>query len=169
MKFAARFLAAMAAVRGQLSIVVVGAIVASVALAACGGTDDPAGNAAEETAIRDGANGFQSLAPAELAEMLSAKDFPLINVHIPYEGEIDDTDLFIPYDEIERNLASLPDDKQANIVLYCRSGSMSAIAAETLVRLGFTNVSHLDGGMIAWEAAGYPLLQREGSIDNSVP
>ena len=34
---------------------------------------------------------------------------------------------------------------------------MSGIAADTLVRLGYTNVSHLEGGMVAWKKAGYPL------------
>jgi rhodanese-related sulfurtransferase len=34
---------------------------------------------------------------------------------------------------------------------------MSSIAARALVKLGFTNVWNLDGGMIAWQEAGYPL------------
>jgi rhodanese-related sulfurtransferase len=35
---------------------------------------------------------------------------------------------------------------------------MSAIAAPTLVKLGYANVWNLDGGMVGWEQAGYPLL-----------
>jgi rhodanese-related sulfurtransferase len=96
-----------------------------------------------------------------LAAILQKKDFPLINVHIPYEGEIEPTDLFIPYDEIERHLDQLPTDKSDRIVLYCRSDRMSGIAARTLVKLGYTDVWNLDGGMTAWEAAGYPILEKE--------
>ena len=97
---------------------------------------------------------------AGLAAMLEKKDFPLINVHVPYEGEIEGTDLFIPYDEIESHLDRLPLDKNARIALYCRSGNMSASAARTLARLGYTDIWNLDGGMIAWKAAGYALVDK---------
>ncbi len=94
-----------------------------------------------------------------LKSMLDNKDFLLVNVHIPYEGEIAGTDLFIPYDEIGKNLSKLPADKNARIVIYCRSGNMSSIAAKTLARLGYTNIMDVEGGMIAWEKQGYPLVQ----------
>jgi len=38
---------------------------------------------------------------------------------------------------------------------------MSVIAAKALVELGYTNVWNLDGGMIAWYEAGYPLLRTQ--------
>jgi rhodanese-related sulfurtransferase len=103
---------------------------------------------------------YTDVSAVGLAAMLEDKEFPLINVHIPYQGEIEGTDSFIPFDEIGQNLDSLPSDKEARIVLYCRSGSMSATAARELVGLGYTDVWNLDGGMIAWKQAGYPLLDK---------
>jgi len=100
---------------------------------------------------------YFNITPAELKTMLGKKDFIFINVHIPFAGNIAGTDLSIPYDQIEQNLAKLPADKNAKIVLYCRSGRMSAIAAETLVKQGYTNLWNLDGGMAAWEQAGYEI------------
>jgi rhodanese-related sulfurtransferase len=78
-------------------------------------------------------------------------------VHIPYEGEIDRTDAQIPYDQTAQQLSQYPADKTGKIVLYCRSGRMSAIAAKELVKAGYTNVWNLDGGMAAWETQGLPL------------
>lgn len=104
-----------------------------------------------------GSGSYKSVSSEELNSMLKNKDFVFVNVHIPFEGNIPDTDLSIPYNEIEQNLSQLPADKDAKIVLYCRSGRMSQIAAETLVSLGYTNVWDLEGGMVDWEIAGYTL------------
>jgi len=103
---------------------------------------------------------FGTLTSSQLAAMLEKKDFFFVNVHTPYEGEIKDTDAFIVFDKIADNLDKLPKDKAAKIVLYCRSGRMSEIAAEELVRLGFSQVSHLSGGMIAWKKSGYEIIEK---------
>ncbi len=124
-------------------------------LTACASqTGQTAGEAAKNAA------GYVDITVDELASMMENKDFVLVNVHIPYEGEIPNTDLFIPFNEIANNLDKLP-DKNARIVLYCRSGRMSTIAAEKLVSLGYTNVYELDGGFNAWQASGRELLFKQ--------
>ena len=62
---------------------------------------------------------------------------------------------------MEANARKLPVDKSARLVVYCLSGPMSDIAARTLVKLGYTDVWNVDGGMAAWTDAGYQ-LQRKG-------
>ena len=101
---------------------------------------------------------YTNISPDELKTMLDKKDFVFVNVHMPYAGEIANTDLFIPASEIEKNLDKLPKDKNAKLVLYCRTGMMSTPTTETLVKLGFTNVFKLVGGMNAWTAKQYELL-----------
>lgn len=103
---------------------------------------------------------YRNITASELYSMLSNKDFLLINTHIPYEGEIEGTDLFIPYNDFQGHLDKLPEDKHAKIVVYCMSDRMSNIAAKELVKLGYTNVLNLEGGMIVWKESGYPLVYR---------
>jgi rhodanese-related sulfurtransferase len=124
-------------------------------LAACQSTST---DVVGKTITVDGGS-YTRITPDELNSMLKNKDFVFINVHIPLEGDIADTDLSILYDQITDpiNLAQLPADKNAKIVLYCRSGRMSQIATEALVKLGYTNIWDLTGGMVDWEQAGYEL------------
>ncbi len=103
---------------------------------------------------------FTTLTSSQLAAMLEKKDFFFVNVHTPYEGEIKNTDAFIAFDKISDNLDRLPRDRTAKIVLYCRSGRMSEIAARELTQLGFSQVSHLSGGMIDWKKSGYEIIEK---------
>lgn len=134
-------------------------------LAACGGSTESAPPSEihleqQTQSVPVDGGSYTDVSVEGLAAMLENKDFPLINVHIPYEGEIEGTDVFVPFNEIESNLDKFPADKGDQIVLYCRSGSMSSQAAQTLVGLGYTNVWNLDGGMIAWKNSGRTILNR---------
>lgn len=103
--------------------------------------------------------GYRDVSSQELNAMLAKKDFLLINVHIPYAGKIKGTDLFISYNKIQQSIDQLPTDKNAKIVVYCRSGMMSSAASEELVNLGYTNILNLKGGMAGWEQSGYSLVE----------
>jgi rhodanese-related sulfurtransferase len=58
---------------------------------------------------------------------------------------------------IERDIERLIPDTSAPIVLYCGGGYRSALAAEALGRMGYTNVISMDGGMRGWREAGLPV------------
>jgi len=103
--------------------------------------------------------GFADISIQDLVTLLEKyPEVTVVNVHIPYIGNIPGTDLTIPYNTIQSQTDLLP-DKESVIVLYCRSGAMSTQAAQTLVKLGYQNVLEVDGGMNAWTAAGFSLEQ----------
>lgn len=92
----------------------------------------------------------------EFERALTDQSATVINVHVPYQIEIEGTDLLMPFDALDP--ARLPVDRATKLLVYCRTGKMSAIASTTLVDLGYTNVIELDGGMQAWISSGRPLL-----------
>ena len=57
--------------------------------------------------------------------------------------------ILIPYTEIENKAVEMLPDKDAQILVYCRSGRRSKIASESLAKLGYTNVKEF-GGIIDW-------------------
>ena len=58
--------------------------------------------------------------------------------------------ILIPYAEIEKKAETVIPEKDKLILVYCRSGRRSKIAAESLVKLGYTNVKEF-GGIIDWQ------------------
>lgn len=133
------------------------AIVVGWSLASSSGTTARSGS--DGTVVQAHGGQWTNITPARLTAMLRAKDFTMLNVKTPYIGEILGTDLYIPYTDIAARAAELPSDKAAKIVVYCRSGNESAIAAQTLLDLGYTDIENLDGGMTAWAASGGDLIQ----------
>lgn len=105
---------------------------------------------------------YKALNSSELSLMLENKDFKLIDVHTPEQRHIPETDYLISYNEIDSIVSVLP-DKNEKIVLYCRSGSMSKIAAQDLIDRGYTNVFDLTNGLNEWIAQNRVTLPR-GSV-----
>ncbi|MDX2141410.1 MAG: rhodanese-like domain-containing protein, partial [Chloroflexota bacterium] len=104
---------------------------------------------------------YQTITIEEFAAALDQPDdSTVINVHIPYEGEVPNTDAQIAYNDIDALTAALP-DRNAPIILYCRSGRMSEEASRALVAPGYTNVVDVPGGMNAWTDSGRDLLMSE--------
>jgi rhodanese-related sulfurtransferase len=58
---------------------------------------------------------------------------------------------------IERDIETLVPDKRASMILYCGGGYRSALAADALQQMGYTNVTSMDGGIKAWREGGYPM------------
>jgi phage shock protein E len=97
------------------------------------------------------------LPPASFAKAVKAPGTVTINVHVPDAGSIRGTDLSIPFDQIGSSKARLP-ARSTRLAVYCRSGTMSAIAVLTLRTLGFTRIVELRGGMNAWRQTGRTLV-----------
>jgi rhodanese-related sulfurtransferase len=63
----------------------------------------------------------------------------------------------VPQEQLASRLAEVPKDK--DVVIYCRSGRRSALAADVLAANGYSRLSHLEGDMNAWVAKGRPVAK----------
>lgn len=130
--------------------------------AACGGDDPEARPPIEEgrgEVIQVPGGSFLRVDSDEFERLAAQSDAYVLNVHVPYEGEIEGTNGFVPYNEIKESIGELPEDREVVLLVYCQSGRMSTEAAGTLISLGFSNVVELKGGMIAWQQSGRGLEQ----------
>ena len=106
----------------------------------------------EEIANGDGVM-YQQITQEEAKKIMDSGE----EIIIPDVREQDEFDeghipgaLLLPYTEIENNAEGLLPDKDKLILVYCRSGRRSKIAAEALAKLGYTNVKEF-GGIIDWK------------------
>lgn len=60
---------------------------------------------------------------------------------------------------IERDIEQKVPDKSAELILYCGGGFRSALSADNLQKMGYTNVASMSGGWRAWQAAGAPVAK----------
>lgn len=141
-------------------------------LAACGSDTDgesspdsantpAATEAASAPASEPAAGDYRTLSIDEFADIVEnrADEFQIINVHIPYAGEVANTDANIPYNDLDALTSAIP-SKDAPVILYCRSGNMSEQASRALIEQGYTQVWDVPGGMAAWQSSGRDLADK---------
>ena len=63
----------------------------------------------------------------------------------------------IPRGLMEFKVAKQIPEKSTPILVYCKSGGRSCLTADTLIKMGYTDVSSMDGGFTAWQKAGLPV------------
>ena len=97
-------------------------------------------------------NSYEQITPAEAKAIMDEKDGYVI-LDVRTQEEFDESHIegaiLIPNYEITDKAESVLKDKDQLILVYCRSGRRSKLAAEALVELGYTNVKEF-GGIIDW-------------------
>ena len=95
---------------------------------------------------------YEQITPEEAKKIMdSGEDYIILDTR--EQDEFDEGHIpgaiLIPYTEIENKAEEMLPDKDKLILVYCRSGRRSKIAAESLAKLGYTNVKEF-GGIIDW-------------------
>jgi rhodanese-related sulfurtransferase len=125
-------------------MVVLAAVVVAYFALGMPGMDHSAGGHAT---MNDGVH--RLVGPSEFSTLLDDPDVTAINVHRPSNGPpLPGTDLSMPVDAID--IDQLPTDRTRTLAIYCRSGAMSARAADRLADLGYTDIIELEGGTDSW-------------------
>ena len=96
---------------------------------------------------------YEQITPEEAKKIMDSGEEHIV-LDTREQDEFDDghipNAILIPYTEIENKAEEMLPDKDKLILVYCRSGRRSKIAAENLVKLGYTNVKEF-GGIINWK------------------
>jgi len=102
--------------------------------------------------VTDTENEVMLISPEEVKSMMEEnEDFTLVDVRTQAEydeGHIPGS-VLIPVDELEERAGGILADKDAKIVIYCRTGNRTKTAGEILKRLGYRNLYDL-GGIVDW-------------------
>jgi len=131
-------------------------LLAALALTACGGGETAVANPPVDLSAGE-LNLGPSLDVATVAALMDRDDVFLIDVreqHEYDEAHIPDITL-IPLQTVPDSLDQIPTDK--TVIVTCRTGNRSGQAAEYLRQQGFDNVHNMEGGIVAWQAAGFPV------------
>ncbi|HEY8641080.1 MAG TPA: molybdopterin-synthase adenylyltransferase MoeB [Solirubrobacterales bacterium] len=107
---------------------------------------------------------IEELSPAEAASEIDAGGVALVDTREPHEYEESHIEggRLVPPGLLRDEIASVVPDRSQRVLLYCRSGSRSAKAAQEMSELGYENVANVDGGILAWQEQGLPVVTAEG-------
>jgi adenylyltransferase/sulfurtransferase len=98
---------------------------------------------------------------ARARQLLAGEERPvLVDVRQQAEwnqGHLEDATL-LPMAELEARIGEIAPDRERPVLLYCRSGARSHRAAAILLALGYAEPINVAGGILDWEAAGYPTI-----------
>jgi rhodanese-related sulfurtransferase len=100
--------------------------------------------------------------PRAVKERLSKKAPPIVlDVRTPAEyaqGHLANA-VLIPADQVDAKVESILKDRGAEVVVYCAVGGRSKAASRILKDKGYSNVTNMVGGIVAWEKAGLPVVK----------
>jgi rhodanese-related sulfurtransferase len=99
-------------------------------------------------------------------DIVTGKNYVLLDVRTSEEfnaGHLP-KGINIPRVTLEFLIGKLYPNKDAKIVLYCRTDARAALSTNTLKEMGYTNVKNLKGGFKAWGEAGYSIYNRHGEF-----
>jgi rhodanese-related sulfurtransferase len=120
---------------------------------ACSGGETTVG-----TKVNVDGGSYTSINSAELYKMLQNKDFILVNTDPMPTAGIENTDLYIPVNELIGDLSLVSQNKTEKIVVYCMIGANSSVVAAEFAKMGYTNIYNLSGGIVGWQQQGYPVV-----------
>ncbi len=110
------------------------------------------------TEISRATRGFDDISPGQLTRLMNHEDMLLLDTRSIGEyrqGHILNS-RHMPTSEFEARMGELKKHRNADIVVYCRSGNRSAVACKVLKSHGFEKVHNLGGGIMAWQGASLP-------------
>ncbi len=106
---------------------------------------------------------IETLDPAEVARLLKAGKILLIDVREPAEYAAERIHGALLYPLSTFDAATLPADGTRRVVFHCGSGKRSLVAAEKRLAAGQNHAVHMGGGILAWKAAGLPVIALGGA------
>jgi rhodanese-related sulfurtransferase len=111
------------------------------------GGGQPAGPAVKQIQVAELKAQLDERAPIVLVDVRQPEEYA-------QDGHVAGAKL-LPLPLLSMRMQELPQDAQ--IVVICRSGNRSQVAAEQLARAGYTNITNVVGGMTAWARSGFPM------------